>query len=259
MANDFSRIQPCDGGPTPPFQNPVRMSFVNNYYAEGPASGGAGNGDYITLNDSSACTNLNVWEDGTRAMASPGQVIQNCANNGCTGGLSAGDLENSDITAIRPAGYVPESITNDQAGHVEFVDQIATFAGSRPNERFTYVQDRINQSINAVDGSGATSSWSPSATVASEGTVSVITETPRSGYDPTSGGQNPCSENMPTGSVADAIQSSGLTRLHEWAIGCFFDNVMPAGYREDKLQNYPAPGGGSSGPPPPTPNPAEWS
>ena len=45
------------------------------------------------------------------------------------------------------------------------------------------------------------------------------------------GRENYCG-GMPVGAAADAIQSSGLTALHEWVITCFYDSVMPQGYRE---------------------------
>ena len=240
--NDFARMQPCSGGILAPAENPWRSSWINNYYAEGPASAGAGNSGYIRhwTQDSLACTTAQVWEEGTAAMSNPGNNIQNCANHGCTGGLGA-IMQGSAISAIHPTGYVPEAIVNTQAGHAAFVAQIGAYAGSRPTDRFTYVQDRINQSINTVDGVGTESSWTASSTVSSEGTVSVITDTPQSGYDPTAAGQNPCGVEMPTGSAANDIRTSGLTRLHEWAIGCFMDNVMSSGWREDGLEDYAAP------------------
>lgn len=254
MQNDFSRVQPCDGGIYGSQPSRVQMEFVNNAYAEGPASNSAGNAGYIRLWDSTSCTTFSLWETGTVAMSNPGNIMRNCTNHGCTGGLS-GHLAASEITSVSPTGYVPETISNSQQGLTDFATLIGTYVGARPNDRFTYIQNKIDFSINAIDGSGATSSWSAPTTIAAEGGVSQVEGTPQSGYDPTDGAENPCGEDMPIGNAADVIQSSGLTRLHEWVIGCFGDNVMPAGYREDKLQNYSSPTGGGSGPPPTRPQP----
>ena len=188
----------------------------------------------IRMGTDTTCTTVQMWEEGTAFMNDyPNQNIEDCSNHACTqdmGGFWVSGL----ATTLRPAGYVPEDITNTVQGHTDFVTEIGQHAGARPTDRFTYVQDRINQSINTVDGSGPVSPWAgwasggAGATVASEGGAAQVFDTPQSGYDPTAqcGG-------MPTGAAADAIQSSGLTALHEFAITCWMDSVMPAGYREE--------------------------
>ena len=51
-------------------------------------------------------------------------VIQDCTNHGCASAFSAGDWEANPITAIEPAGYVPETITNTQQGYIDFAGKI---------------------------------------------------------------------------------------------------------------------------------------
>jgi hypothetical protein len=267
MQQWFTRPQPCDGTTYPPFLPVTRMSWINNYYAEGPQAASWRQDSYTQFiglfgGDSGSCTDFQVWDEGTTAMNDyPNQNIADCSNHACMSGLSS-YTQGSAITSIHPTGYVPESITNTLQGHIDFVTKIGQHAGARPLDQFAYISDRIAQSINAIDGSGPVSSWviaEEGGSIANEGGIAVITDTPQSGYDPTDATQNPCGVAMPTGSAADEMRTSGLTRLHEWAIGCFMDSVMPAGYREDKLQDYPAPEGGGSGPRPPRPNPPEWN
>jgi hypothetical protein len=109
-----------------------------------------------------------------------------------------------------------------------------------------YAAALLGEVENAIDQSGSVGGFASGT--ASEGGVAAITDT-ATPYDPRSGAENPCGENMPTGTGANAMQSSGLTRLHEWAIGCFYDAIMPGGYREDALANYPAPDGPIPEPP----------
>jgi hypothetical protein len=181
-------------------------------------------------------------------------TIANCANNNCTSGFSGDDLKASIISAVYPTGYVPETLIHTQAGLLDFATKITTYAGARPLNRLPYIQSNIDEAINMVDGSGLEGNHS--VDTASEGGIAMITPSSSTSYDPTDASDNPCGEDMPSGTAADAIQSSGLTRLHEWVIGCFYDNIMPAAYREDSLQNYGAPGGGGVGAPPPPPPPA---
>ena len=249
--NNFSQLQVCDGGTDGTLDNPTRMEFVNNLYSKGNISGTQ---NFIIAHGNLDCITFQLWEDGTRVI-DENQSLQDCTNHGCTFGFRGGQLVSSSIAAIDPTGYVSEVIGPTQQDLVDFATKIGSYAGARPLSRFSYVQTKINQSINSIDGTGPESSYSKATTIASEGGIGVLTPAPISGYEPTSAGDNPCAENMPTGAAADAIQSSGLTRLHEWVIGCFYDNVMPAGYREDKLQNYGPPTGGGNGPPVARPNP----
>jgi hypothetical protein len=231
---DFSRIQSCDGIDGPQ-NDPFRVSFVNNYYAQGPASASwAGDSGYIRLIGSTSCvTTVSVWEEGTAAMWDyPNHTVRDCSSHGCTDSAYQSAMAASAITAIHPTGYVPDSITNTSQGHIDFVTKVGQHAGARPLDQLAYISDRIAQSINAVDGVGTVSSWTLSSTVASEGGVAVISDTPQDSYDPRLASHNGCATDMPTDAAADAIQSSGLTALHEYAITCWMDSVMPDGWRD---------------------------
>ena len=196
-----------------------------------------------------AHVNNNAYETGSTG------AIQNCGLNQCTSGsisFNGGGYRSSVIAEAWPTGYVRETLPTTAAGIETFGKTILEHVGPRPNDRLAYVATLVGEAENGLDQTGSLGSW-PTG-MASEGGISAITPASTS-YDPTDGSNNPCGEDMPTGATADAIQSSGLTRLHEWVIGCFYDNVMPAGYREDGLQNYAAPGS-AGGPPPPPPPPS---
>jgi hypothetical protein len=244
------RIQPCTDA-TSPIASTITMGAINNFTVEDPNVINGMNG--IKITDGTGCTNLNLHESGNRYM-NDDHSLANCDNHGCVSNSPDAWITQAGLGSVYPAGYVAEPIANTTAGVLDFANQITTYAGARPTQRLPYVQSLVNEAINMVDGSGFLGDFNDRTTVVAEGGILQITPLPGS-YDPTSSSDNPCGENMPTGSTADAIQSSGLTRLHEWVIGCFYDDVMPGGYREDKLQNYAAPGGGGSGPPPAQPNP----
>lgn len=252
--NDFLRIQPCEGGIYGSPEPNTRMAVMDSLFVEGDSTGAAGQSGYIRIWDSTSCTNLTVYEDGNRAMASPGNIVQNCANHGCTSGFASNEFAGSPISSIHPAGYVSENIGSSQQELVNFAAHVAKYAGARPADRLSYIQTKVDHAINTIDGAGPTSNYSVSTSVTSEGGIGVLSSALLT-YDPTDGSDNACGEDMPTGAAASAMQSSGLTRLHEWITGCFYDNVMPAGYREDGLQNYGAPTGGGSLPPIPSPSP----
>lgn len=202
----------------------------------------------VSCASQSAYTSNNVVEQGSTG------AITNCGTSGCRSGSP--NWSNSILSNAYPTGYVPETIQTDGPGVQSMGEQLLAYVGPRPTDRLAYITTLVGEAQNGLDQSGSMGSQPTSS--ASEGGVSVITPA-SSSYDPTDGNDNPCGEDMPTGAAANAIQSSGLTRLHEWVIGCFYDHVMPAGYRDDGLQNYPAPGGGNPPPPPPpdepTPNP----
>lgn len=249
------QIRPCTGAYAAQ-PSTARYEVVNNFLVHGQNSNE--NREQVAVTSDTSCTNLQVYENGNQTM-NDNNSIRNCSNHACAEGISSNEFASSPITAIWPTGYVPETVPSSQQGLVNFATLITSYAGQRPNDRLPYFDSLISQGINMVDGSGAeggngNGGSSDFTSVSAEGGLSVITP-PSSSYDPTDGNVNPCGENMPTGSAASAIQSSGLTRLHEWVIGCFYDNVMPAGYREDKLQNYGAPDGGGSQLPAARPNP----
>jgi len=246
------QVNTC-GGIRSPVANPWRANFGHNLYARGDNSS---NHDYIELQGDTSCTSVSIYEENTRGIDFSSQ-IENCANHSCIDGFSAGELEETVISTIYPTGYVPEVIGSNQQDFVDFATQVTTFAGAKPNNRGAFFDTLVAQGINHVDGSGTRGNWNggsgssePLDSAATQGGVSIITP-PRYNWDPTDGSENPCGEDMPTGSTADAIQSSGLTRLHEWTIGCFYDYAMPGGYRADGLQNYPAPQGRGFVPPAP--------
>jgi hypothetical protein len=238
---DWGRLEVC-GSTSGPIANPIRMHFEENLYVQGPGSP-SGNG-YID-SDGASCTTLQVYEVNTRAMTDA-NVIQDCSNHACTGGLSAGELFESPIAGVDPTGFVPETIGATQGEIVAFSLLVANHVGSRPNGRFAYTQARIDDALNSIDGDGPESDYLThisSNFINEQGGLGVISATPQTGYDPTSAAENPCGVAMPTGAAADSLDStSGLTELHEWVIGCFYDDVMPSGYREDGLgSDWPAP------------------
>jgi hypothetical protein len=225
-------IQPCDGGIYGAQADPARFQVINNFMVMGPNTY-SGRSQVASL-DSTSCTTLQVYEDGNRTMQDDNTVLD-CDNHACTDGIAASEFVASAINEVYPAGYVPETIDNDAAGLFEFADQVTSFVGSRPVERLPYLANLVTQAINMVTGSGDEGGCGsrPGAVCSSagEGGISVITPSSQS-YDPTSSATNPCGVDMPIGAAADAIQPSGLTGLHEWVITCFYDDVMPAGYRE---------------------------
>ena len=254
----------------------TRMNFIHNVVAGG-AQGDWNNG-IITVLNAGNCSNFSFFETGNRWRLSTG-TINNCDATNCVDSNASSSVVSTLRTGtnasgnIYPAGYVPETIPATQAGLTSFANQIATYIGARPTSRVPFIQTRIDYAVNAVDGSGTISSYVRTKT-GSTGTPTIPQDSAIGGNGSAYGviteantswvAANQCG-GMPTGSAADTILSSGYTALHEWVIGCFYDNVMPGGYREDKLQNYPAPGGGGSGSPPPppppqptTPNPPEW-
>jgi hypothetical protein len=83
-----------------------------------------------------------------------------------------------------------------------------------------------------VDGTDLSDSimgeYPSQATLASEGGISVITP---ADTDWDASVQCPSHAGNPSNSPSD-LHSSGLTNLHVWVIECFYDAVMPAGYRE---------------------------
>ena len=243
-------INLCGSG-NPPAS--TRIASVNMFMVRGNNS--SDREIVSTLGQSTSCGRLTVYETGNAQM-NQSQQISNCNNHNCTSGFSGNELTSNPIAAIEPPGYVPETLVKTQQGLLDFATLITDHAGSHPLTRISYVDTLRDQAINMVDGSGPIGGWRPpeypsggsNATTSSslEGGISVLYPATAS-YDPTNGADNPCGENMPTGAAAAAITTSGLTRLHEWAIGCFMDNVMPPGYREDTLQYYAVPGGNGSG------------
>ena len=249
-----------------PYDSPTRMMGIHSLVAKSNTSDS--NQGYLENPGGSGCTPHQVYEEGIRVRETNG-TVRNCANHSCSGGrdpFNSSVWQSSPITSIYPTGYVPETIPATQAGIEAFADQVLTYVGSRPLNRLPYIQARvIDEATGMVNGSDTSSTFGETnpaplpgrwSSIPLEGGISQITPANTS-WTVT----NQCG-GMPTGAAADSIQSSGLTGLHEWVIGCFYDNVMPGGYREDGLQNYPAPGGGGSGPPPPPPpprpNPPEW-
>lgn len=263
--NGTMRINPCTGSsPVQPFDQQFRVHVINNMWVSG-AQGNITFPSDVPIShhgDSGSCTNPSWYEDGNLYMRN-NNTIKDCSNHSCVenGGLK-NSLTGSIIAATYPTGYVPEVIASSQQGMVAYATQLKDYVGSRPLDRLPLIAGRLENAINTIDGSGPQSPYvgrNNGASISTEGGYGAITPS-NTNWTVT----NQCG-GMPTGAAANGIQSSGLTGLHEWVIGCFYDNVMTGGYREDKLQNYPAPGGGGSGPPPPppppqptTPNPPEW-
>jgi len=248
-------VQPC-GGTYSPIDPTVRMNFIENLMARGANT--LSGLDHIETTSSTDCTSVRVHESGNHTLSASFQ-IENCANHACLSGLSGAEIASSPVAFAYPSGYNPETIPNNVQGYIDFVAQVTTYVGAKPRNRLAFFDTLVNQANNHVDGSGERGNWQnggpagqPLDSVTEQGGISVVTPL-RSSWDPTDGSENPCRENIPTGSTASAIQSSGLTRLHEWVIGCFYDYAMPGGYREDTLQNYPAPQGSGFIPPSPPP------
>jgi len=227
-----SLLQPCGG--TVGQGALTQMNFIDNFRVNGPDSS---NHKTLESKSGTGCTTFEVHESGNAVMNNDNS-IEDCSNNLCTTGFLVGELKPSLLTDVFPTGYVSETLTQTSEGLLAFATQITNHAGSHPKSRLAYIQTNIDESINMVDGVGGEGSLS--ATTSGEGGISQITPT-SSSYDPTDSADNPCEIDMPTGAAADAIKTSGLTGLHEWVIGCFYDNVMPTGYREDGLEDFPAP------------------
>ncbi len=234
FAGRESNILPCQGAATP-VDDPVRMQFIHNFHVKGPNGGSSVN---IESPGVETCTTFQLHETGNRKMLDDNTIV-NCANNACVSGLVAGNFV-AEISAVYPTGYVPEIIVNDAAGLLAFTNQVRTYSGARPTSRLAYITARLDEAINMVDGTGSEGSYTTGrTTTVIEGGISVITPA-SSSHDPTLGTSwSACSDNMPTGAAANAIKTSGLTGLHEWYIGCILDSIMPSGYRETGLEDYP--------------------
>jgi hypothetical protein len=227
-------------------------NIMSNIMVRGPNSSGHA---FIQQQDIGCITSSTIYNNGNAVMHGVTRAITNCANNGCFSGTAPTSWGSSPIPNAMPAGYVRETMNGptSEAEILALGQQIVAFAGPRPNERMAYLQTLMTEATNGLDGSGSLGGFAcavseTAATCsgsANEGGIAMITPATVT-YNPTSAADNPCGENMPTGATANAITTSGRTRLHEWVIGCFYDDVMPGGYREDALQYYPAP----DGPPP---------
>lgn len=237
-----SQFTPC-GGFYAPVDDPVRMQSVDNFYVRGPNSGGR---EILYVKDAS-CTTFNLHEQNNRKMNAD-QTIVNCDNNACVEVVTGSVNFVSQISAVYPTGYVPETIVNDAAGLLDFANQVTAFVGARPSSRLAYMTTTISEGINMVDGVGDVGGWLPGSGFPSsgftgttvEGGISVITPSGPTTWDPTDVADNGFA-NMPIGATANNIQTSGLTKLHEWVICAFYDSIMPSGYREDDLEDCTAP------------------
>lgn len=240
-------MQPCeDSGVVP-----TETNLISNLMVRGPNT----NSHEFFMQQTTSCVGgSTIYESGNAVMNGVSRAVENCAGHGCFSG-TAPTWAGSPIGNAMPAGYVPESIgtPTDSADLLAFGQKLIAYVGPRPNERMAYLQTLMGEATNGLDGSGSLGSFACPVTAAAgsctgsatEGGISQITPATAT-YNPTSAADNPCQEAMPTGAAANAITTSGRTRLHEWVIGCFYDDVMPGGYREDALQYYPAP----DGPPP---------
>jgi len=218
------QLSPCLSSP---INNPWRGNWMYNFNAKSDNS--SANQRYLENPGGGVCTTMQIYETGNQVRENNG-TLYDCSSHACSGNRDSFNpsvWQTSIISAAYPTGYVPEVITRNQAALEAFAIQIAAHAGSRPTNRLSYTQTRmVDEVLDIVDGSDTSSTFSSTSTLAAEGGINAITPSNTS-WDPTAqcGG-------MPTGAAADAIQSSGLTALHEFVITCFYDNVMPAGYRE---------------------------
>jgi len=237
--------QPCgSGGVTWPH---YRINVVNNFTLRGPDTTMSTGGSVAELQSATCKTGtVAIYENGNAVQTAVGQAIANCTNYGCTTGENAAGntMVGSPNSYTVAEGYVPETFNpSSDAELTAFTNNILAHVGPRPTDRLSYIQSRVIDAVEAgLAGNGNMGGYvgGPTGpmenTMAGEGGLAVL-NTNTGSWDASAqcGG-------MPTGSAADAIQSSGLTGLHEWVIGCFYDNVMPAGYREGGIADYPAPG-----------------
>jgi hypothetical protein len=244
--------QPC--GSSGSSVSNYRVNVINNFWLRGPDStrAAAGMMDY----QSATCKTgtVSIYENGNAVQTAVGQSIENCTNHGCSWTNAGNNWAGSPVSYATADGYVPETFnSSNDAELTTFTNNILANVGPRPTDRLSYIQTRVIDAVEAgLAGTGNMGTYLElgQTTMADEGGFAVL-NTNTGSWDASAqcGG-------MPTGSAADNIQSSGLTGLHEWVIGCFYDNVMPAGYREDGIPSFPAPGGSV---PVTQPNPPEFN
>ena len=222
--------QPCGGAAE--FTETFRQNIVNNFQLKGPDSTG-----HVSMQFQGATcksSTKSVYESGNALQIASTQAISNCTNHSCTSKPSEISWADSPITYAQPDGHVPETFDpSSDAELTSFANNLLEYVGARPADRLPYIEGKITEVRNGLAGSGDMGGQVTS--ISSEGGFAVVTAASRTRDSTTQCG------GMPTGAAADAIQSSGLTGLHEWVIGCFYDDVMPPGYREGGLANYPDP------------------
>ena len=176
-------------------------------------------------------TSSRVYEAGNSA------TWMDCTSGGCVSNETGGTMIiGTEIASSKPTGLVPESFTvGNAASEQAFVDLIVEHVGSRPTDRWSHTSTVLGY-LSDIDGT------------LQGGLVDEVSTDPAGGWptfaensvDHTDVNDTHCGAAIPTGANKDDVMTSGLTRLHEWAISCT-DSVMPPGWRPDTLELYPAP------------------
>jgi len=227
--------QPCGSGVVPTY----RVNVMNNYTIWGPDTSMAlwRTADF----QQAGCKTgeVSIYENGNAVQNGVTQAISNCTNHNCANLAANNNWATSPVPYAMPTGYVPESFDpSSDASLTAFANKILAHVGPRPTDRLAYIQSRVVDAVEAGLSGNVAGMGAPlvleQTTMDDEGGFAVL-NTNTGNWDasaqcPTHDG-NP-NNNTPAEYNAISTSGSGLTNLHEWVITCFYDNVMPAGYRE---------------------------
>ena len=225
--------QPCGSNTVTHY----RISIINNLTLRGPDTTMATSKSVAELQSATCKTGtVAIYENGNAVQTAVGQAIADCTSYNCiTGENSSGNTMVGTADSYATAtGFVPETFDASSDGEITaFANNILEHVGPRPADRLSYIQTRVVDQIGAgLAGTGTMGTYvggnpalraNMETDMSGEGGFAAITDTGSWDASAQCGG-------IPAS--PDAIQSSGLTALHEWVITCFYDSVMPAGYRE---------------------------
>jgi len=221
--------QPCGSNTVTTY----RVNVINNYTLWGPDTSMA---LWRTMDFQQAdCKTgqVSIYEDGNAVQNGVTQAISDCSGHNCAGLGSGNNWATSPVSYASADGYIPETFDpSSDAELTTFANQILLNVGPRPTDRLPYIQSRVIDAVEAGLAGNVPGMDGPlilgQTTMDDEGGFAVLNAN-TGNWDASA--QCPGHAGNPSNSP-DTIGSSGLTQLHEWVITCFYDSVMPVGYRE---------------------------